>query len=60
VSHTGDGRMSGVTYIQRLETVGGLAPTTSCDPTTGATARVGYTATYYFYVAKSDRTVCDD
>jgi hypothetical protein len=60
VSHTGDGRMSGVTYIQRLETVGGLAPTTSCDPMTGATARVDYTATYYFYVAKSDRAVCDD
>jgi len=60
VSHTGDGRMSEVTYIQRLDTVAGLAPTTGCDITTvGATARIDYTATYYFYVAK-DAKVCDD
>lgn len=53
VSHTGDGRMSGVTYIQRLDTVGGLAPKDGCDATlVGATARVDYTATYYFYEAE--------
>jgi hypothetical protein len=52
VSHTGDGRMSEVTYIQRLDTVGGIAPKTGCDATlVGASARVDYTATYYFYEA---------
>jgi hypothetical protein len=60
VSHAGDGRMSEVTYIQRLDTAAGLAPTTGCDATTeGATARVDYTATYYFYVAKNAKA-CDD
>lgn len=55
VSHEGDGRMSEVTYIQRLDTVGGIAPATGCDSTTvGATARVDYTATYYFYRASDD------
>ena len=53
VSHSGDGRMSGVTYVQRLDTVGGLAPTAGCD-TAGATARVDYAATYYFYAAQDD------
>jgi hypothetical protein len=59
VSHTGDGRMTDVTYVQRLDTVGGLAPTTGCDATTpaGTTARVDYTATYYFYVAQDS---CDE
>jgi uncharacterized protein DUF3455 len=55
VSNTGDGRMSDVTYIQRLSTVGGLAPSSGCDAAAaaaGATARVDYTATYYFYRAK--------
>jgi Protein of unknown function (DUF3455) len=53
VSHDGDGRMSGVTYIQRLDTVGGLAPASGCDASTppGTTARVDYTATYFFYEA---------
>lgn len=55
VSHEGDGRMSDVTFIQRLDTVGGLAPTSGCDSTNvGATARVDYTATYYFYRASDD------
>jgi len=45
-----DGRMDAVTYIQRLNTVGGLAPAGGCDATTvGNVARVGYSATYYFY-----------
>jgi hypothetical protein len=49
-----------VTYIQRLDTVAGLAPTTGCDATTvGTTARVDYTATYFFYVAKNSKA-CDD
>jgi hypothetical protein len=51
-SHAGKGRMTDVTYIHRLETTGGKAPATGCDAThVGETARVDYTATYYFYEA---------
>lgn len=50
------GRMSRVTYIQRLETSGGRAPSSGCDAAhVGALARVDYTATYYFYEAKPGR-----
>jgi len=53
-THEGTGRMTPVTYIQRLDTTGGLAPSTGCDVDhVGAVARVDYTATYYFYVAKA-------
>jgi hypothetical protein len=52
-SHVGTGAMSEVTYIQRLDTVGGLAPAAGCDAThVGAVARVDYTATYFFYEAE--------
>lgn len=52
-THEGTGRMTPVTYIQRLDTTGGLAPSAGCDVDhVGAVARVDYTATYYFYVAK--------
>jgi hypothetical protein len=57
-THDGEGRMDDVTYIQRLETTGGLAPTTGCDADhVGATSRVDYTATYYFYRASGGH--CD-
>lgn len=50
VSHTGEGKMAKVSFIQRLETAGGLAPTTGCDADhVGAQAAIDYTATYYFY-----------
>lgn len=50
VSWEGRGRMTGVTYIQRVETAGGLAPASGCDAAhAGAVARVGYTATYVFF-----------
>ncbi len=53
VSHDGDGRMAKVTFIQRLDTTGGLAPSTGCDSSSaGAIARVDYTATYFFYEEK--------
>jgi hypothetical protein len=56
VSHTGDdGRMSDVSYIQRLDTTGGLAPASGCDADhVGSVARVDYTATYYFYRPSQD------
>ena len=56
-SHTGKGKMSDVTYIHRLDTVGGIAPAaTSCDADhVGANADVDYTATYYFYAAEKKK-----
>jgi hypothetical protein len=52
-SHDGEGRMEKITYIQRLETVGGLAPGAGCDVGhLKAIANVDYTATYAFYDAK--------
>jgi hypothetical protein len=55
VSHSGNGRMTRVTYVQRLDTVGGNAPANGCDAThVGDVARVGYTATYFFYEASQD------
>jgi hypothetical protein len=51
-SHSGEGRMAEVTFVQRLDTSGGIAPTDGCDPDhLGAVRRVDYTATYCFYVA---------
>jgi hypothetical protein len=48
--HASTGIMGPITYIQRLETAGGRAPATGCDADhVGATARVDYTATYFFY-----------
>jgi hypothetical protein len=46
---TGGDRMVGTTYIQRINTSGGLKPTGSCVE--GAKALVPYTADYYFYKA---------
>lgn len=48
---TGTGIFSGVTYIQRVDTVGGKAP---ADPGTnaGQEARVDYSAAYVFYRLK--------
>ena len=47
-----DGTLSGTTFIQRVNTTGGVAPTTGCDAGhLGATAPVFYTADYYFYRA---------
>lgn len=46
----GTGIMSAVNWIQRLETIGGKAPTTGCDRSRQqAEVRVPYTANYYFY-----------
>ena len=45
-----DGVLSPVTYIQRVNTKGGLTPT-AAGATIGALADVPYTADYYFYRA---------
>lgn len=46
----GEGRMSRVTYVQRLATEGGLAPTSGCDAAhVGARRGVSYRAIYAFF-----------
>jgi FtsP/CotA-like multicopper oxidase with cupredoxin domain len=47
-SGTGPGIFERVTFIQRVNTVGGLAPSTP-GSATGAEVRVPYTAEYFFY-----------
>lgn len=48
-----DGRFGAVTNIQRVSTVGGIAPEHGCDgKSVGATARVDYTADYVFFTAR--------
>ena len=48
---TGKGAMNDVTYVQRLNTVGGVAPTTpACAAANvGAKTTVGYSADYVFF-----------
>jgi hypothetical protein len=46
---TGGNLLAKTTFIQRLNTRGGAAPTTAC--TVGQTQLVGYTADYFFYRA---------
>jgi hypothetical protein len=51
VGPTGGTTLAVTTFIQRVNTVGGLAPTTGCDRPTdvGKKAFVPYTADYVFY-----------
>ncbi len=42
-------RLGGTTYIQRIHTVGGVAPAGACAA--GASAEVPYTADYVFFKA---------
>lgn len=52
-SNEGTGTFARVTYIQRVDTEGGVAPATGCDQAHVTTeARVDYSANYYFYVLK--------
>lgn len=49
---TGNGVMNGVTYIQRLNTKGGVAPADVCDASTvGSKKVVKYQSDYLFYKA---------
>jgi len=48
-----DGAFSKVTSIQRVNTVGGVAPKAGCSQdNAGTPARIPYTADYYFFTAK--------
>jgi hypothetical protein len=52
-SASGTGVLGQVQSIQRIATVGGKAPASSCNAgEAGQEARVAYKAAYYFYVAK--------
>ncbi|HUQ28829.1 MAG TPA: DUF3455 domain-containing protein [Usitatibacter sp.] len=45
-----NGMFAGITSVQRVNTVGGAAPTGGCGPgNIGEEARVAYQADYYFY-----------
>lgn len=47
---TGTGPFNGVTYIQRVNTIGGVAPKTTCDMSSmGSKQTVNYSADYVFY-----------
>jgi len=47
------GSFSKITSIQRVNTVGGVAPKTGCSQSAvGTTARIPYTADYYFLTTK--------
>jgi hypothetical protein len=45
---SGNGVLAGVRFVQRINTVGGVAPTGAC-PDPGAEQRVPYTAQYVLY-----------
>jgi hypothetical protein len=47
LERSGAGVFGHVSYIQRLNTVGGVGPTGACSP--GARQSVAYAADYYFY-----------
>jgi len=51
---TGGNTLTATTYIQRLATSGGVAPSTGCAQSTdvGGKALVPYTADYFFYKAE--------
>jgi Protein of unknown function (DUF3455) len=53
-SHQGEGILSSVSWVQRLDTVGGKAPATGCDQShQDAEVQIPYTASYYFYHSDS-------
>jgi hypothetical protein len=47
LTHSGDGFFGSVTYIQRMNTFGGAAPTTPCID--GEKVSVPYNANYIFW-----------
>jgi hypothetical protein len=55
--HAGSGAFSTITHIQRLNTVGGAAPTEGCDSDhTGDEVREPYEASYAFYYPSAPAT----
>ena len=57
----GGDRLVDTTFIQRVNTTGGLAPATGCDAAhLGAAINVPYTADYFFYRAQHGSDDSDD
>jgi Protein of unknown function (DUF3455) len=55
-ANEGTGMFAKVSYIQRVDTEGGVAPAAGCDQAhVNTEARVDYRANYYFYVPGSAR-----
>ncbi|WNV88512.1 DUF3455 domain-containing protein [Umezawaea sp. Da 62-37] len=48
---SGTGVFADVTFVHRLNTIGGVAPAGTCDPANKAFKNVFYSATYFFYKA---------
>jgi hypothetical protein len=59
---TGGGKLTEATFIQRLNTSGGVAPATGCTVSTdvGKKVLVSYTADYFFYRHRESRADDDD
>ena len=59
---TGGEKLTRTTYIQRLNTAGGVAPSTGCagQADIGKKALVPYTTDYWFYKAAGDKTTEDE
>jgi len=52
-SSEGQGRLTGITHIQRLDTAGGRPPADGCDGAhAGEVRKVPYTASYHFFAAR--------
>jgi uncharacterized protein DUF3455 len=52
-SHSGDGVLARVTFIQRVNTQGGKAPASGCDAAhVGQESRAPYSADYIFFASK--------
>lgn len=59
-SHEGNGILNKVNWIQRLNTVGGKAPTSGCDEThKELEVKVPYQADYYFWGVPSNKGIRD-
>jgi hypothetical protein len=55
-SREGQGTLSGVASVQRLDTAGGAPPASGCDAGhAGETVKVAYTANYVFYGTPAPR-----
>ena len=54
ISRTGPGLLHDVSYVQRVNTVGGIAPATP-GASVGDESQVPYTAEYFFYRSDTDR-----
>ena len=53
IAHYGDGMFSDINFINRINTQGGLMPTSLCNTNhLGSEKRINYTADYIFYSAR--------